>query len=85
MKLEIIKKKGIYMYGIVRVLLSQCADDTMLFLSYDKVTLEAVIDTLELIQNNMGLKGNYDKRCLHRIGSIANSQAKLFTKKEFTW
>ena len=44
-----------------------------------------MIDTLEIVENNMGLKVNYDKTCLYRIGSLAGLQANLYTKKEFVW
>ena len=48
-------------------------------------TLNAVIDTFTLIENQLGLKISYDKTVLYRIGSLANSDARLYTAKEFKW
>ena len=77
--------KEVEIYDIISVI-SQFADDTNLFLSFKKATLGAVIDTLDIIQINTGLKVNYDKTKLYRIGSLANSiYAKLYTDKKFTW
>ena len=42
-------------------LLSQFADDTMLYLSFDPITLNNIIDTLKIVENNTGLKVYYDK------------------------
>ena len=77
--------KGIEMYEDLIALLSQFTDDTTLFLSYNLASLNAVIDTLEVVENNMGLKVNYNKTCLDRTGSLAGSQAKLYTRKKFVW
>ena len=76
--------KGINMYDVM-ALLSQFADDTTLFLSFDSVTLNAAIQMLTVTENNTGLKVNYNKTALYRIGSLANKQARLFTTEEFTW
>ena len=59
--------QGVQVYDIM-ALISQFADDTTLFLKYDKITLEAVTKTLQLIETNTGLKVNYDKTSLYRIG-----------------
>ena len=75
---------GIQVYDMV-ALLSQFADDTTLFLSFDKIMLKAVIDTLHVIENNTGLKVNSDKTCLYRIGSLANSDASIYTTANFAW
>lgn len=76
--------KGLSIYDM-EVLLSQFADDTDLFLSYDKTTFQQVIYTLRKIEINIGLKVNYDKTAIYRIGSIANSNAKIYTTKNFVW
>ena len=81
---EIFDIKGITVYDIT-TLLAQFADDTTLFLSYDTISLNAVIDTFKIIEENTGLKINCDKTALYRIGSIANSNAQLYTQKNFTW
>ena len=80
------KIKGIDMNnGQIKNLISQFADDTALFMSYDKVTLTEVVDTLTCIENNIGLTINYDKTLIYRIGSLANSNAKMFTQKAIRW
>ena len=37
------------------------------------------------IEANTGLKVSYDKTVLYRIGSIADSDAKIYTQKELRW
>ena len=66
-------------------LLSQFADDTALYLTYDALCLENVIQTLSHIETNTGLTVSYDKTLIYRIGSLANSDAKLYTSKNFHW
>lgn len=72
------------MYDI-ETLLSQFADDTDLFLTYEQITFDEVLATLKSIEMNMGLKVNYDKTSVYRIGSIANSNARLYTATELNW
>ena len=43
--------KGITMYDIVNIL-SQFADDTNMFLTYDKLTFDSVVETLDIVQRN---------------------------------
>ena len=76
--------KGISI-GKIEMLLSQFADDMDLYLSYEQTVLSAVLDTLDLMELNMGFKVSYDKTTLYRIGSIANSDAKLYTAKPIKW
>ena len=78
------KIKGIPVLDIVN-LISQFADDTDLFLIYDFLSLNEVVDTLTIIERNTGLLLNYDKTSIYRIGSLRNSRAKLYTKVEFKW
>ena len=76
----------------VHFLLPQFADDTVVFISYDLSELQVVVETFEHIEENTGLKEentglkiNYDKTTIYRVGSLKNSDAKLYTNKEFTW
>ena len=78
------KIKGIPVLDIVN-LISQFADDTDLFLIYDFLSLNEVVDTLTIIERNTGLLLNYDKTSIYRIGSLRNCHAKLYTKVEFKW
>lgn len=67
------------------MLLSQFADDTDLFLSYDRETFQGVEEVFQRIQKNMGLCVNYDKTTVYRIGSLSNSNAKIYTTKPLAW
>lgn len=66
-------------------LLIQFADDTNLFLQYDIDVLHAVESTLEHVYQIIGLKVNYDKTVIYRLGSLKNTNAKLYTEKNVVW
>ena len=76
--------KGITVEGLEE-LISQFADDTTLFLTCEKLTLEGVVDTLATVANNIGLVINYNKTLIYRTGSLAGSNAKIYTTREFVW
>ena len=57
--------------------LEQYADDTTIITAYDQESLDAIIDELEIIQNNTGLTVNYDKSVIHRVGSLAGTNIKM--------
>ena len=63
----------------------QYADDTCLPLAYEKKSLEATLKTFEEFKLLSGLKVNYDKTEILRIGSIRGSQCKLENKLEIKW
>lgn len=65
--------------------LAQFADDLNFFLKFEYHTLMELENTLMKFEGATGLKVNYDKTCLYRIGSLANSNARLFTRKPFIW
>lgn len=65
--------------------LIQFADDLTLFLQFEVTTLMQLEDTLSLFEGATGLKVNYDKTCLYRIGSLAQTNAKIFTRKPYVW
>ena len=62
-------------------LLSQFADDTTLFLKATGRNLESVTDTLAIAEKNLGLKVNYDKTSIYCIGSLRDTDAKLYMQK----
>ena len=76
--------KGLDLYSITQIL-SQFADDTAAFLSYDLLTLESFSTVLSDVDHNLGLKISYDKTAIYRIRSLYNSDAKLVTQKEYLW
>ena len=65
--------------------LSQFADDTWFSLIFDQENLNTVLKTLNDFQNISGLKINYDKTELLRIGSLKNSNARLYTQRQLKW
>ena len=69
----------------VEYLISQFADDTDLYLMYDQNTLNSAFDILTSIENSTGLKVSYDKTTIYRIGSMSDSNAKLYTSKPVKW
>ena len=78
------KIKGIQIGDVVH-LISQFTDDTDLYLLYDQVVLDNVPSVLESIEANTGLKISYDKTVMYRIGSLAATNAKLYTKRKIKW
>lgn len=71
--------------GDVEHKLAQFADDLNAFLRFDRITILEFEKTLMTFEGTTGLKINYDKTCLYRVGSLANSNAKIFTTKPFVW
>ena len=66
-------------------ILSQFADDTGAFLSYDPITISAFTDTLQNVETLVGLKVSYNKTTMYRVGSIKNSDVRIYTTKEYKW
>ena len=76
--------QGITIAEVISIL-SQFADDTSLFLTYDRITIDATVETLSAVEKNLGLKVSYDKTRLYRIGSLAKTNAAMYTTKNFIW
>ena len=76
--------QGISIHNIV-MLLSQFADDTNLFLKASASVLDAVSNTLEHAHSNLGLKVNYEKSTLYRVGSLQHTNATYYTQKAYAW
>ena len=76
--------KGIRI-GQTEILISQFADDMDLYLPFEKIVLDEVIRILDDVETNTGLKVSYDKTTLYRIGSIADSDARIFTLRPIQW
>ena len=76
--------EGILAHQIL-LIISQFADDTSLFTKANRQSLQEIVSTLEVARGHLGLKTNYDKTTIYRIGSLANSCAKIYTSQEFTW
>ena len=78
------KIKGITVYD-VKMIMSQFADDTALYLEYDRETLVEVVNVLEYVEANTGLRVSYDKTIVYRIGSLQYTDASIYTKKPLQW
>lgn len=65
--------------------LFQFADDLNLTLMYEQESLLETTQILDLFEKAVGLKVNYDKTSIYRIGSIQDSNAKLYSRKPFAW
>ena len=78
------KLKGIVI-GDKEFRISQFADDTSLTLLYNQQNLDEVVFIFDKFYHLSGLKVNYDKTEILRIGSLKNSVAKFVTAKPFKW
>ena len=56
---------GIHMGNNIQCLISQFADDTTLFLKFDQLVLESVIQTLTYIEEHTGPTISYDKTLIY--------------------
>lgn len=61
--------------------LSQYADDMVVFSICTHTSLNAIVDTLSNFERASGLKINYEKSDVYRIGSIKNSDVKIEPRK----
>ena len=76
--------KGVKLGNKTHVI-SQFADDTTLFLTYDITTVEETIKTLTHVEANTGLVISYEKTTVYRVGSIRESDVKFITAKQMAW
>ena len=76
--------KGINI-GNTEMLISPFADCMDLYLPFEKTVLNSVIEVLDHMELAMGLKVSYDKTIIYRIGSLANTDAKIITKRQIRW
>ena len=60
----------------------QFADDMNLFSMFERQSVDSAKTTLATFGKNTGLRLNYEKTSVYRIGSLGNSQAKFDTTKE---
>ena len=64
--------------------LSQFVDDMNMFIMNEKQSLQATVDTLEDFTNNTGLKTNFDKSVIYKIGK-SKDMPKIKIEKSFKW
>ena len=78
------KIKGIFLTEMERIL-GQFADDMDLYLLGDSENLKQVFRIVKEFENQSGFKISYDKTTVYRIGSLKNSDAKLYTENDIKW
>ena len=76
--------RGITVHDI-ETILAQFADDTGAYLEYSPLCINAFLNTLACVEEQMGLKVSYDKTVLYQMGSLANSNARIITCKMVQW
>ena len=76
--------EGIVINNIIQLIL-QFADDTNLFLKATTENINRVSQWLEIAEQNLGLKVNYEKTTIYRIGALEGTNAELYTQKHFAW
>ena len=69
----------------IQDLLGQFADDTDLFLYGHQKSVQEVLKGLKEFYTISGMKPNYDKTTLYRIGSLKNSEAQWYTAQQVKW
>ena len=67
------------------LLLSQFADDTNLFLDGSPETISAVTNSLTMAEQHLGLRVNYDKTTLYKLGNLQTADARYITQKIHVW
>lgn len=65
--------------------ISMFADDLTLFVQFEEESFCEVVKCIDSFRDFSGIAVNYDKTSMYRIGSIKNSNAKLYTNKPFLW
>ena len=65
--------------------LAQYADDTWVVIKAEKDSYDALFEEIQQFEINTGLKVNYDKTQILRIGSLRHSNAKFYSNLPLIW
>ena len=76
--------KGIQIKNM-QSLLSLFADDINLFILNKEKIWQSVQETIRIFESISGLKVNYKKSTVYRIGTARNSIAKFYSARKLTW
>ena len=76
--------QGIPVNDIVN-LLGQFADDMDIYMLCEQKSLNETLRTLRIFQYQAGFAVSYEKTQIYRIGSLKNSEAKLYTQSDIRW
>ena len=66
-------------------LLAQFADDLALFLKFKQNCWNEVVNVFQKFEGETGMKINYNKSVVYRIGSLRHTWAKFYTKSSIQW
>ena len=66
-------------------LLSQFADDTAICLLFHESLLREVVKTLHTFYENTGLKANFEKTTIYRLGKMKHTSNKINIGVDFKW
>ena len=58
------------------------ADDMNIFMQFDQKSWQTIMNMFMLFEQSSGLKINYDKTTVYRLGSIANSNAHFYSSRK---
>ena len=64
---------------------SQFVDDICLFVLAEQETLEIISVILEDFEKNTGLRTNFEKSCIYRLGQTKKQSFKPTLRKKFRW
>ena len=67
------------------ILLSLFADDLAMMLDYNQESWQQILNTLDDFYRWTGLKVNYEKTSVYRMGSLKGSNAKFYSAKKLNW
>ena len=65
--------------------LSQYADDTSIWSIFQEESINQVISELEIFKRNTGLKANYEKTIIYKIGCKTGFKKRLYLDKKVKW
>ena len=77
--------KGIKLSEGVTGVVTQCTDGTNVWSLCGSNSVNAAIDELEEFHQSSGLKVNYKKSCIYRVGTIHKDNCKLKLNKPLSW
>ena len=85
--IELRANKGIKGIKISQVeyLLAQFADDLNLFLQFDEIVWQNVMNVFDVFEECTGMRVSYDKTTIYRLGSLKDTDAKFYSRRKIQW
>ena len=75
---------GLYVKEIIQFL-NQYADDMDVCSEFSEESLSQILTHIDEFGKSTGFKLNYDKTTIYRVGSLANTDAKLYSARKLPW